>query len=88
MTVYYGVVRGKTVVLPDDADLRDGDTVEVRPVDPAEDDRLETLLEQDLVERGVLSDLKPSPRSVPNEERRLIEIQGEPLSETIIRERR
>ncbi len=54
---------------------------------------LEELAEQELQRRlvaaGVLSEVKPPPRFIPARERFTpVTIQGEPLSETIIRERR
>jgi hypothetical protein len=46
-------------------------------------------LQQRLVEAGVLSEVKPPISDLaPYRNRRAVPIQGEPLSETIIRERR
>lgn len=49
----------------------------------------EQELQRRLVDAGVLSEVKPPPRLLPPRERFApIPIEGEPLSETIIRERR
>lgn len=49
----------------------------------------EQELQRRLVAAGVLSEVKPPPRFIPARERFTpVTIQGEPLSETIIRERR
>jgi len=46
-------------------------------------------LQRRLVAAGVLSEIKPPPRFVPAREPfKPVSVQGEPLSETIIRERR
>jgi len=49
----------------------------------------EQELQRRLVAAGVLSEIKPPPRFMPARERFApVAIEGEPLSETIIRERR
>jgi len=49
----------------------------------------EQELQRRLVAAGVLSEIKPPPRFMPARERFTpVPIQGEPLSETVIRERR
>lgn len=73
-------------MLDDNVQLADGTPVEIRPrfrPSSSEDTFKERLLAE-----GLLTDL-PSPQSVsPAQERRLIVVEGEPLSRTIIAERR
>ncbi len=47
----------------------------------------EAAFNQAMLAAGLISRIKP-PRTAENAERPLLEVQGEPLSETIIRERR
>jgi hypothetical protein len=87
---YYGVVRGNTVELPDGEELADGTIVEVRvlPVqaDPSHDEA-EEAFKQRLLEKGLLSEIR-RPILVPVGDRTPIEVEGTPLSEMIIEERR
>lgn len=85
MTVYYGVIRNNTVMLPDDVRLPDGVPVEVRPRIVDEQD--ESVADDILRSEGLLEDEPPDvPRArAPFEP---VVVQGEPLSEQIIRERR
>ena len=55
----------------------------------AEEELADQVLQRRLFEAGMLSEIKP-PRRVPRETEQFtpIPIQGEPLSETIVRERR
>ena len=92
MSTIYGVVRGKVVVLPEDAALPDGSTVEVRVVSPhsgrTEDAEAEAQFKQKLVELGLLAKVRP-PAPIPADvDRTLIQVTGKPLSEMIIEERR
>ena len=91
MAVYYGVVRSNVVVLPDDLVLADGMTVEVRvPDGPKQGDerQREELFKQELVKAGLLTAIK-RPLELPRQgERKLLQVKGTPLSETIIEERR
>jgi hypothetical protein len=92
MTILFGVVRGNTVVLPDDAGLPDGQTVEIRPIGAVSqnttDDAAEEAFLHKLVEKGLLEDVKRPPRVPPAEDRSPIEVKGTPLSQMIIEERR
>lgn len=85
MAVYYGVIGNNTVVLPDDVRLPDGVAVEVRPriIDEQDDSVADEILRSE----GLLEDEPPGmPRTrAPFEP---VAVQGEPLSEQIIRERR
>jgi hypothetical protein len=91
MSAIHGVVRGNVVVLPEDAALPDGLRVEVRPLVPlAHPDAIEVegRFKQQLVEMGLLEKVRrpvPIPADV---DRRPIEVEGKPLSELIIEERR
>jgi hypothetical protein len=89
--VYRGVVKGKVVLLPDDADLADGAAVEVRPIAPAGGAKLprdaELRFRQRLIEVGLL--VAPSPREPRAvEDRTPVRVQGRPLSADILSSRR
>jgi hypothetical protein len=92
MSTYYGVVKGNVVVLPEDTELADGLTVEVRVVEPETEkpgrDEREAAFLQHLVEIGLLEEVKTPDRTQVEQDRRLIEVKGKPLSEVIIEERR
>ena len=83
MVVHRGVVRGNTIILSEPADLPDGAEVEVRLTDAA----CEDAFERRLYEVGLLGPniVETPSRSVSFEPLRL---DGEPVSETIIWERR
>ena len=90
--IYYGVVKGNTIVLPAGALLTEGSTVEVRPVSAQEqyltENQKEMLFKQRLLELGIINEIRV-PRPVgTKKKRRLIQVKGKPLSETIIEERR
>lgn len=90
--VYYGVARGNVVVLPAGVEIPDGLQVEIRMLEshdaasgqePAAD-----LLQQRLLERGLLREIRgPAPVPAPGD-RTPVPIEGKPLSEMIIEERR
>jgi hypothetical protein len=91
MAVYHGVVKGNTVVLPEDARLPDGTPVEVRVVEPQEDasdEELEMLFLERLLEVGMISEIKPRGSRSPADDFTPIEVKGRPLSEIVIEERR
>ncbi len=91
-STYYGVVRGHRIVLPEGTDLEDGTVVEIRVLDSSEgeEDRLSpnSPLAQALVASGLMLEVKPPLTSMPDGDRTPIKVTGEPLSETIIRDRR
>ena len=59
------------------------------PTDLTPDEIAEQKLQRRLLEQGLISEIKPPPRLMPVRERFTpITITGEPLSETVIRERR
>ena len=85
MAVYYGVIRNNTVVLPDDVRLPDGVPGVLRPrIDDEQDD---SAADEILRSEGLLEDEPPGVlrHRAPFEP---VVVQGEPLSEQIIRERR
>jgi hypothetical protein len=92
MAVYHGVIKNNRVELEGDARLPEGTLVEVRPravqahdaMPTAEDDAAADAL---LRAEGLLGEEPPAPRGarVPFDP---VVVQGEPLSEQIIRERR
>lgn len=96
MVIYHGVVKDNTVLLPNETPLPDGLAVEVRVVDtierPEVDPELgleerEALFKQRLLETGLVTKLPDAP-STPRPAFPLVEVQGVPLSQTIIEDRR
>ena len=92
-TIYYGVVQGgNTVVLPPDVQLREGERVEVRLLDPpavpVAAPSPEDLFQQRLLELGLLHEIKAFTPDPPGLDRTSIRAQGQPISEQIIEERR
>jgi hypothetical protein len=85
MAVYYGVVKDGVVVLPEETQLEEGTIVEIHPTPPLSP---EEQVKQDLLRAGVLSRIARPPPYRADEDRTLIVVFGEPLSEQIIRERR
>lgn len=92
MSVYLGVVKGKTVVLPPEAQLADGSIVEVRLAGPvlevAPDDIADQQVQAALVAAGLLQRIQPLGVRSVEERRPLLRLAGPPVSETIIAERR
>lgn len=90
MSVYYGVIRDHVVILPEDAQLADGQRVEVRILDRkrskarAAEDAFQKLL----LEIGLLSEVRPSATGQSAQGRVLVEVAGKPLSQAIIEDRR
>jgi hypothetical protein len=92
VTVYRGVVREGKVVLPDDIALPDGTPVEIREITPPppgrdEADRLDRL-EQALRASGLVREFKRPPYPAETGDRTPIRVEGKPLSEMIIEDRR
>lgn len=89
MVVYYGIVKDKQVVVEGGVPLADGVPVEVRPqhMDEVDDSAAEEALIQELRAEGLLEELPTGDRAV-DEAFEPVVVQGEPLSEQIIRERR
>ena len=89
--IYHGVARGNVVVLPDGVEIPDGLPVEIRVLEshdaaagpePAVD-----RLQQRLRERGLLREIR-GPAPVASGDRTPVPVEGQPLSEMIIEERR
>lgn len=91
MSIYYGTVKGNTVILPREVRLAEGLTVQVRVWHlprPTTTTKMasEAQFQQKLLELGLLSGLKVPSSSL--KEATLISVAGKPLSELIIEERR
>ena len=92
MAVYRGVVREGKVTLPDDVALPDGTAVEVRTLETplggdTDEERLDRL-EQALLASGLMKEFKRPPFPPETGDRTPIRVEGKPLSETIIEDRR
>jgi hypothetical protein len=92
MTVYRGIVRGRTIELAEPTDLPDGTEVEVRPAPPPETEtdrqqREQTFREQ-LLETGRIWSLPSQDERARLKNPTPVPITGAPLSETIIEDRR
>jgi len=75
--------------LRDELDRKLAATAAVDQLALTPEEMAEQELQRRLVTAGVLSEIKPPPRFMPARERFTpVSIKGEPLSETIIRERR
>jgi hypothetical protein len=75
--------------LRDELDSKLASTGAVDQADLTPEELAEQDLQRRLVAAGMLSEIKPPPRFMPARERFTpVSITGEPLSETIIRERR
>jgi len=72
-------------MLTEEAQLEEGTVVEIRPTLPLSP---EEQVKQDLLRAGVLSRIARPPPYQEEENRILVVVFGEPLSEQIIRERR
>jgi hypothetical protein len=90
MVVYRGVVKGKTVVLDEATELPDGAIVEVREVAASQDDEREReeAFKRHLLAIGLMKRLPTREPDPPGTDRTLLEIEGPPVSQTIIEERR
>jgi len=91
MPVYYGVIKDNRVMLDDDVRLGDGIRVEVRPQhDDARDMmQAEEMVKERLRAAGVLA---PAPPIAEDDDKdddfEPITVDGEPLSQMLLRERR
>lgn len=92
MLVVRGVVKGRTVVLPDSIQLTEGAEVEVRVDDGRRKHTPSALSEkafkEKLIEIGLLKECRLSGDDQAMTVRIPAEVQGRPLSELIIAERR
>ena len=91
MTVYYGTVRGSIIVLRDDVKLSEGSQVEIRPLEPEQAPSLEEedlRVQRALLEAGLLVAIRPLGTRSSEPDPPPIHVEGTPLSELIIAERR
>lgn len=87
MQVYEGIVRNQVIVLSKGIQLDEGSRVEVR-IPETVGGPSESLYKQRLVEAGLMQELKGPNVPEPGETRMPLQLGGQPLSETIISERR
>jgi hypothetical protein len=92
MAIFYGVVKGNKVVLPEDVVIPDGTTVEVRTSGLSNHHTDHVISEaefmQRLLDEGLLIEIRRPDRTQADIVRPLIQVEGQPLSEMIIEERR
>ena len=91
MVTYHGVVKGNVVVLLEDIQLEEGTKVEIRPlleVEVAADETPREAFIRKLREDGLVLNFRDPSQAPPREEFEPIEVECEPLSQMIIRERR
>lgn len=92
MIVYRGVVKGNVIVLDEPADLPDGAVVEVRPAFPLpatpEEREREAAFSRRLLEIGLIKSIPTWEPDPPGLDRTPIQVEGRPVSEIIIEERR
>jgi len=81
----HGTIRGRTIQLDEDPGIPDGSRVEVE-IRPTQQEKLLEALRQ-LEAQGLLR-LPPNPTAPPPPLPEPVVISGEPLSQTIIEERR
>jgi hypothetical protein len=87
MQVYEGIVQDRVVVLPKSVHLVEGLRVEIRVPEP-EQESLEDLFKQSLVEAGLIEEIRTSFAHILKEDRTLLRVEGQPLSQMIVEERR
>jgi hypothetical protein len=93
MSIYYGIVRGNVVVLPEHVHLAEGSVVEVHAptadIGPAQRASPLEVVQEELQKAGLLLELKRPPAESPEGlDRTPIRVTGKPASEIIVEERR
>lgn len=89
MAIYHGVIRDNRVELEEGAHLAEGTRVEVHTADDAAATRAaEEALIRRMYAEGLIDKPSTDDTADDDEEFEPIVVQGEPLSEQIIRERR
>ncbi len=88
MPSYRGIVKGNVVVLPEDAELADGQVVEVY-VPPSESEQSiewspEQRLKRRLIELGLVREAAVVPPGPAGDDWTPIEVTGKPLSEHVL----
>ena len=90
--VYYGVVKGNVVLLPEGVQLSEGLRVEIRAAgaeaQAPDEAAAEALFLADLQAAGLLLQIPPGSAPQPVVDRRPIRISGPPLSQAVIEDRR
>ncbi len=92
MPTYRGIVKGNVVVLPEDAELAEGQVVEVY-VPPSESEQLvasspEQRLKRRLIELDLVRESAVAAQEPADNDRIPIEVTGKPLSEYVVEDRR
>lgn len=89
MSIYYGIVKDNQIILPADTQLAEGATVEVRILQQSDQQSpTEADFQQQLVDLGLLEHPKIASPTAPLQNQPPIKVEGQPLSQTIIAERR
>ncbi len=91
MLVYRGTVKDNTIVLPEGVHIEDGTSVEVRTLATEQqlsEEEAEDAFLQDLLEAGIITEIKRPSRTAPPGDRTPIKVEGKPLSQIIIEDRR
>jgi hypothetical protein len=85
MPIYYGVVKGNMVVLPPDARLPEGSTVEIRVPDEA----AILAAKEAMLAAGLITTIRmPGTPLPPHRRATPLAVEGPPASELVIQERR
>lgn len=91
-TIYRGVIKDRVVVLPEGVELADGSEVEVHVLasdaDTTPRARIPDAVKDELLARGLVIEFKDPPMVAPEGDRTPVRVEGKPLSEMIIEERR
>ena len=87
MRVYKGIVKDRVVLLPEGVHLDEGLRVEVRVPEAGQETPEESYKKQ-LVEVGLLQEIRQPSRPWTDQDRTPIKVKGKPLSEQIMEERR
>jgi hypothetical protein len=87
MQVYEGIVKDRVVLLPEGVHLDEGLRVEVW-VPEAGQETTEELYKKQLVEVGLLEEIRRPSRPWTDQDRTPSKVKGKPLSEHIMEERR
>jgi hypothetical protein len=90
MSVYYGTIKNRVIILPEDARLIEGAKVEVRVFDRqrAKARATEDAFQQRLLEIGLMREVGPAAPGQSVQGRALVEVTGTPLSQAIVEDRR
>ena len=92
MSIYHGIVKENVVVLPEGVRLEEGLRVEVRTLSQnaalTEEEQREEQFRERLVATGLLRENKLTSRQAPEGDHTPIQVEGKPVSQTIIEERR